>query len=132
MADTRSLIEGFLVRLEGPMHFRLVLQPLVAVFFAVRDGRRDAREGRAPFFWALFTDPEDRRHMVRSGWKSISKIFIVAIVLDVIFQAAFLKGFFLLGALMAGAILALLPYVLFRGPVSRLFRRGPKSGDACP
>ena len=40
-------------RVTGPMKFRLVLQPLMAAFFAIRSGLADARAGRPPYLWAL-------------------------------------------------------------------------------
>src|SRR5215471_16676752 len=42
-----------LARPSGPMKFRFVLQPLMAAIFAARDGLKDARTGRPPFFWAM-------------------------------------------------------------------------------
>ena len=44
-------------RLHGPLTFRLILQPVVAILFAFRDGYHDARAGSVPYFWALFTQP---------------------------------------------------------------------------
>ena len=38
-------------RAHGPMKIRLLLQPCMAALFAVRAGRRDAREGRRPYLW---------------------------------------------------------------------------------
>ena len=73
-------------RVEGPMKFRLIVQPLVACFFAVRAGLRDARENKPPFFWSLFFNPNHRRELLQDGWKDISKIFFVAIILDVVYQ----------------------------------------------
>ena len=128
MGDHLSFVENFLARLQGPMNFRLFLQPLVALFFAIRDGRKDAREGRPPYFWALFTDPGHRRDMVVSGWKSIGKVFIIAIVLDFVFQYVVFHDFRPVGALLAGLILALVPYLLLRGPVNRLMRH-PAKGE---
>ena len=81
---TRGM-ENLVGRVHGPMGFRLVIQPLMAAFFAFRDGRKDAREGRAPYFWALFTSPEHRRELLREGWKSVGKIFIIALVLDAVY-----------------------------------------------
>ena len=71
MGDYLGFIDGLLARLQGPMSFRLFIQPLMAFFFAFRDGRKDAREGRPPYFWGLFADPEHRGEMLRSGWKSL-------------------------------------------------------------
>jgi hypothetical protein len=33
-------------RVHGPMTFRLILQPLMATFFALRAGWRDGRQGK--------------------------------------------------------------------------------------
>jgi hypothetical protein len=33
-------------RLDGPLHLRFFLQPLMATIFAIRDGVRDAHSGR--------------------------------------------------------------------------------------
>lgn len=123
MGDPLSFIDGLMARLQGPMSFRFIIQPLVALFFAFRDGRRDAREGRPPYFWALFTDPEHRREMLRSGWKSVSKVFLIAIVLDLVFQYIVFHDLRVIGALIAGVILAIVPYLLLRGPLNRFLRR---------
>ncbi len=124
MGDYLGFIEGLLARLQGPMSFRLLIQPLMALFFAFRDGRKDAREGRPPYFWGLITDPDHRGDMLRSGWKSIGKIFIIAIILDNIFQYIVFRNFYRPGGgLITGVVLALVPYLLLRGPVNRLIRR---------
>jgi hypothetical protein len=127
MGDPLSFVEALLARLRGPLNFRFVLQPLVAFFFAFRDGRKDVREGRKPFLWALFTDRGHRREMLLSGCKSIGTLFVVATVLDLVFQDIELHAFRLHGALVAGVILAIIPYVLLRGPVNRLTRRKVKA-----
>jgi hypothetical protein len=48
------------------MSFRLIIQPAVAAFLAIRAGWADAREGRPIFFWALARDPAQTRVMLRS------------------------------------------------------------------
>jgi hypothetical protein len=128
MGEYLSFFDGLLARLQGPMSFRFFLQPAVAVFFAIRDGRRDAREGRPPYFWGLFTDRANRHDMLHSGWKSVSKVFLIAIVLDLVFQVIALHAFHPLGALIAGVILAIIPYLLLRGPINRLTR--PREKEA--
>lgn len=122
MTEHWGFVHGLLARIEGPMHFRVILQPLVALFLAFQDGVKDAREGRPAYFWALLTDPAHRRDMLRTGWASIGKVFILAVVLDFIFQLVVFWQFRLIGALLAGLILALVPYILLRGPVNRLMR----------
>jgi len=124
---TRAL-ENLVGRVHGPMSFRLVLQPLMAVIFAIRDGRKDAREGRAPYFWTLFTDPAHRRELLREGWKSVGKIFVIALVLDAVYQYITVRWFYPGEALVTATVLALVPYILLRGPVNRLWP--PKAGGA--
>src|SRR3990172_5220497 len=116
-------VENLLGRVSGPMKFRLILQPLMAVIFAVRSGLKDAKEGRPAYFWAIFTDPANRRDMLRDGWKSVGKVFIVAIIIDLVYQIIVLRWFYPLEALIVAAILAFLPYLLIRGPVNRIARR---------
>lgn len=130
MNESLGFIEGLVARLQGPMSFRFLLQPLIALYFAFRDGRKDAREGRVPFFWAIFTEPAHRAELLRSGWKSIGKVFVIAVVLDLVFQYIVFKDFRPVAALIAGVLLALLPYTLLRGPINRLLRRGTKEGHS--
>lgn len=109
-------------RPDGPMAFRFYFQPLMALLFAVRDGLGDAHEGRPPYFWALFTDKPHRRELVRSGWSSVGKVFILAVVLDTVYQLIVFKGLRPIQGLLMATLLALVPYVLLRGPVNRLAR----------
>ena len=109
-------------RPDGPMAFRFYLQPLMAMLLAVRDGIQDAREGRPAYFWALFTDEPHRRELLRSGWSSIGKVCILALVLDTVYQLLVFRGLRPLQGLIVAVLLALVPYVLLRGPVNRLAR----------
>jgi hypothetical protein len=112
----------FIRRFDGPLHFRLFVQPLVAILFAVRDGSRDAREGRSPYLWTFLTDPAQRRYLLESGWKGISKAFVIAFALDVAYQFMVWRGLKPLQALLTATVLAIIPYALLRGPVNRLVR----------
>lgn len=117
-----QLTTDLILRFDGPLHFRFIVQPLIAAGFAFRDGRRDARKGYPAYGWALLTDRDHRQFLIRNGWKGISKVFIVAMVLDLIYQTIALHQFKLSGALIVACFLALLPYILLRGPVNRLLR----------
>ena len=116
-------MENIVGRVHGPMSLRFLLQPTMAIIFAIRDGRRDARQGKAPYGWALFTDPGHRRDLIHDGWKSVSKIFIIAVVLDAIYQGIVLKWFYPVEALVTACLLALAPYLLLRGAINRLSGR---------
>jgi hypothetical protein len=109
-------------RIGGPMSFRLLLQPAMALIFAARDGLKDAREGRPAYFYSLFTDPENRRSRLREGFKAVSRIFALAIIMDLIYQVIVLRWFYPLQALIVAFVLAFLPYILLRGPVNRIAR----------
>jgi hypothetical protein len=132
MQDPTGFIEGLTARVQGPVNLRLLLQPAMALFFAIRDGRRDARAGNVPFFWGLFTHPERRRDMLHSGWKSVGKVFLIAITLDLVFQYLEFDTIRVSGALAAGVTLALVPYIVFRGPANRLTRQGTSRPDDAP
>jgi hypothetical protein len=108
------------------MKFRLVMQPAMALFLAIRDGLKDAREGRPAYFWALFSDREDRWAMLKDGWKAVGKVFILAMVLDAIYQIIELRWFYPGQTALVAIILAIMPYLLFRGPVNRIARRSRK------
>jgi len=105
------------------MKFRLVIQPLVAAIFAIRAGLADARTGRPAFLWGLFTHPEQRGTMLKSGFKDVAKVFTMATVMDLIYQFIIDRHVHLVSALILAAVLCFIPYLLLRGPVNRLARR---------
>jgi hypothetical protein len=109
-------------RVSGPMKFRLVLQPLMATFFAVRSGLADAKTGKSPYFWCLLTDPANRDSMLKDGWKSVRRVFILAVVLDVVYQVIVEHFVYPGEAIMVAIILAILPYLILRGLTTRLAR----------
>ena len=112
-------------RASGPMNFRLIVQPLVACVIAVRAGLKDAREGRPAFFWAALSNRSDRSELLRQGWKDVSKVFIIAAILDSIYQLKVHHGVYILELLITATMLAIIPYLLIRGPVNRIARRRP-------
>lgn len=109
-------------RVSGPMKFRLVLQPAMAAFFAIRSGLADARAGRPPYFWTLLEDSADREAMLKDGWKSVGRVFILAVVLDVVYQLYVLHFVYPIQAIAVACLLAILPYLILRGLVTRLAR----------
>jgi len=123
MDDLWTWFAGDMVaRVSGPMKFRLIMQPAMAIFFAIRSGLADAREGRPPYFWALLTGDTSREAMIESGWKSVGRVFILAIVLDVVYELIVYRWVYPLQALTVAFILAIVPYLVVRGLVTRLAR----------
>jgi hypothetical protein len=115
-------VEQLLGRASGPLHFRLVMMPTVVTVLAIRAGLRDAREGEPAFLWAILTSPTERRRLVSSALKDIGRIFIVAIVLDTAYQLVVLRAFYVVQLFIVAVACAIVPYVLIRGPVTRLTR----------
>jgi hypothetical protein len=115
--------ENLIGRSGGPMSFRLIIQPAVAILFAIRAGLRDARNGRPPFLWTVLSNAGQRRDLLRQGWGDVGTVFIVALILDAIYQVIIHSGIYTLELLLAATILALIPYALLRGLVTRLARR---------
>jgi len=122
------VVENLVGRLHGPLTFRLLLQPIMATIYAVMGGRRDAQQGKPAYFWALFRDPEHRRDMLRDGWKSVGKVFILAIAIDAVYQFIAFRWFYPGEALVVAILLAIVPYILFRGPINRLLSLRRKAG----
>ncbi|CAG0947475.1 hypothetical protein ANRL1_04169 [Anaerolineae bacterium] len=116
------IIEDLIGRVSGPMRFRLLLQPLIAAVLGIRSGLKDAREGRPAYFWAVFTQAEQRREMLHDGWKSAGKVFIIANIIDAVYQLLILRWFYPGEAILVSAFLAFIPYLLIRGPVNRIAR----------
>ena len=110
-------------RVGGPMTFRLILQPLMAGLLAFRAGLRDAREGRPPFLWTILTDPVQRAGLLREGWKAIARVFFLAVIMDVIYQWIVQRWAYPGEVVIVAIVLAVIPYLLIRGPVNRIARR---------
>ena len=124
MDDTLNRIWTDLVgRLTGPMTFRLVMQPTMATLFALRDGLTDARTGRRPYLWRIFTHPEERRTLLTQAWKAMGKIFLLAIILDVVYEFTVFRRFYPVETLDVAIVLAVIPYVVVRGLICRIALR---------
>ena len=77
-----NLVERF----NGPFSLRLFLQPTMALLFAIRDGRKDAAQDAMPYLSALMGEKDERRQTLASAWASLSKVLVMAFVLDCAFQ----------------------------------------------
>lgn len=108
------------------MHLRLLFQPTMATIFAVRDGLRDAKTGKAPYFFSIFHDPVHRQEILDGGWRAVAKVFILAMILDCIFQLIVFKWIYPVEVVLVAAALAIIPYLLIRGPVNRIARSSPR------
>lgn len=116
-------VEHLFGRLDGPLHFRFILQPVMATIFAVIDGVKDAKQDNPAYFWALLTTPGQRKEFLKTGWKSVGKIFILAVVLDLVYQIKVHHMVYPGELLITAFALAIAPYLILRGPVNRIVRK---------
>lgn len=107
----------------GPMSFRFVLQPIMAAIAALHDGIADARYGHRSFFWSTLRHPERQSGRLREGLISTSRIVLLGISIDVIYQIRVFGDFYPGEALTVALLLALIPYFVFRWIVERFARR---------
>ncbi len=107
-------------RVSGPMKFRIVLQPMMATFLAIRSGLRDAKSGKDPYFWSFLFARGHRFDMIKDGWESVGRLFILAVVLDLTYQIFVESSVHLRAALIVACVLAILPYVILRGIATRI------------
>jgi hypothetical protein len=112
--------EELIARDSGPFHVRLIIQPLVATFLAIRAGWADAREGRPIFFWTLAREPTQTRVMLRNLWRIAGKVFLVALVLDALYQIIVLHWIYPVQALIVATLLALVPCMVVRAVGNRI------------
>lgn len=113
-------------RPSGPMSFRFLLQPVMAIIAAWKDGTRDAATGSSPYFWTVLTDPAQRKDRLLEGLGATGKILAIGLAMDLAYQAIVLKHFYPAEAIVIAVVLAFVPYLLLRGPFAR-YARGRKS-----
>jgi hypothetical protein len=110
-------------RPSGPMTFRFILQPTMAIIAALRDGFHDARLGRRPYVWALIHGVRDsggRSGRLWEGIISTARILILGVVMDIIYQWKVLDTFRPGQSAVIAILLAFIPYLLLRGPFERV------------
>jgi hypothetical protein len=110
-------------RADAPMRFRFVLQPLMAAVVALRDGLRDARTGRSPYFSTMVGSPRKRVERLEEGLNATARILLLGLVMDGIYQAIVLERFYPAEAVIVALLFAFVPYVVIRGLVTRIARR---------
>jgi hypothetical protein len=123
---------NMLDRPGGPFVFRFVLQPIMATAAALRDGVGDARTGRAPFLWTVLTDPSQRRARLDEALIATSRIVLLGLVMDTVYQVIEFDTFHPVEALIIALLLGVLPYLVLRGLVTRIARRWVGNPSAGP
>ena len=125
MEEFQRVIENILSRPSGPLSLRFVMQPIVSCLLAIRAGLKDAREGQPPYLWSVVSDPSARRRLLQSWWRDAGRLSLMALGLDTIYQLVEFRWIYPLEALIVAFFLAVVPYALIRGPVTRIARSRP-------
>jgi hypothetical protein len=131
-AEFARMWQNLVDRPGGPMLFRFFLQPTMATIGAVLDGLQDARLGRSPFWVTVLHDPSRRARRLNEAVVATSRIMLLGLVMDTIYQVIEFDTFHPAEAVAITLVLALLPYLVLRGLVSRVARRwvGPDATKA--
>jgi hypothetical protein len=114
--------ERIVGRVTGPLSLRLILQPLVAATFAIRAGLQDAREGKPLYTKTVLTHPTHHLDMLREGWRTVMKVYVLAALIDMVYQWIVFRWVYPIEALFTAFFLACVPYLLLRGPANRIAR----------
>jgi hypothetical protein len=110
-------------RPEGPLAFRFILQPVMALAMATRDGIADAKSGRLPYLSVIIRDPQERVARLHDGLRATGRILLLAVAMDVTYQLIVLHGLRPVETLCVAFVLGFLPYLIARGPIARVVRR---------
>ena len=108
-------------RITGPMSFRFIVQPLIAIFlFGLKDGRADAKEGASPFIMDLLVHPKTRKRNLKAAFRRLLVPIIIGAILDGIAQYL-IYGHIRPGvAVLVGTLIMGVPYALARGITNRI------------
>ncbi len=107
-------------RVSGPMKFRIVLQPIMATYFAIRSGLSDARSGKDPYFWSFLIGRGHRFDLIKDGWASVGRVVMLSGGLDLVYQFFVQSSIHIRAAIIVAFVLAVVPYVIVRGTVTRI------------
>ncbi|MCP9819801.1 hypothetical protein KBZ18_09875 [Synechococcus sp. Cruz-9H2] len=122
--------QNLLDRPSGPMAFRFVLQPIMVAMMALVDGVKDARSGRNPYLWTILSNPGKRSSRLHEGLISTARVIILGLGMDLIYQWLVFDTFHPAEAVIIAGLLAFVPYLLLRGPITRVARWWINRGSA--
>lgn len=118
--------ENLVARTTGPLHLRFYMAPAISILYAAQAAVRDAKKHMPPYLFRLLVTSEQRKAIALEGWKDIGKVFMIAVMIDIIYQFVMIFSpekmgkFHLLESIIVALALTILPYILIRGPLNRL------------
>jgi hypothetical protein len=131
LATIERLWNSLFERSSGPLSFRFILQPSMAVIAAIRDSAKAARTGRALYVWTIAHDPASRIPLLRDGLNATARIILLGLAMDLIYQLIVFGTFYPVEAVIIAVLLAFVPYLVARvlfAPIVRRWRGGASAG----
>ena len=132
MAFPWDIVDRVAARLAGPLSFRFVLQPVVAIVLGVRDGIRDGRQRTPPLLLDLLDHPQSCKPHLQQLLRRLLLPLTVAILLDGLVQFLLFGWVRVSGAVTAGTALMGLPYIVAREVTSWIVFRRTAQTPAAP
>jgi hypothetical protein len=108
----------------GSFQLRLILQPLLALLLGVRFGIRDAKAGKRAFFLTMVTDKKERWPSLKQGLRDAIVPLCIAFLTDGILQRMINGHIRPMAAVVVGALLVFLPFMIGRGASNRIWTSG--------
>jgi hypothetical protein len=117
------ILQALAERMTGPLWLRAIFQPTTAVVFALVDGLGDVRAGRAAFLWSAPGPAHLQAWRHPQAWSDVVRVLFMGMLVDMIYQYIAVDMISFGEALVAAFALAIVPYLLLRGLVTRAGRR---------
>ncbi|MEO8594445.1 MAG: hypothetical protein ABI759_14100 [Candidatus Solibacter sp.] len=116
-----KIFEELVARItSGPMQFRLIVQPTMALLLGMRDGLADARSGSPPFIWGLLFQREHLKPSLKGALRRLQVPIALATLADALVQYLMFGYVRPLTAVIVGTLLMGLPYSIARGLSNRV------------
>ena len=80
------------------------------------------RTGRDPYFWTILTNPAERGTRLHEGLIATARVILLGLCMDLIYQFIVFDTFHPAEAVIVAGLLAFVPYLLLRGPITRFAR----------
>lgn len=105
---------------SGPLKFRLILQPTIAVVIGARAGVRDAKSRAPPFIWSLLCRRVTGKVQLKTTLYHLAVPILIATMIDATEQMLMFGHIRPLSALAVGTALMSLPYAVARSLSNRI------------
>jgi hypothetical protein len=115
--------QGIVDTAHGRGQLRFIIQPVIALILGARLAVADAKAGKEPFFLRLLTGKHHRMELAKEALTDVLIPFGIAVVLDGVLQYLALGRVRPMAAVVVGATLIFVPFVLARSLTNRIVRR---------